>query len=199
MPAQFRTQKTDVRSQNRKQGFTLIELMIAISIIAILSAIGMVTYSQSQKLARDSRRKEDLQQIQKALSLYYSDYSSYPKLSALPAGCSNIGGDLYCYSNNATTPWIPPLIGNYINSLPKDPLKDNGDPNSGTNYGYGYMTPVAKCSGAGDGQYFMLFTRLENTSDPDRLGAKDKLLCPQNSISLITQGFNSSLYVITSY
>ena len=187
-------------SAQKSKGFTLIELMVTISIIAIISAIGMMTYSQSQKLARDSRRKQDLEQIQKALSLYYSDNNSYPFTPG--GGCASGGSTFagtYCYSNNASSPWILNLSNNYTSSLPKDPLKDMGDPNSGTNYGYGYLSANAATCGA-DGRYFVLFTRLENTSDPDRLGAKDKALFHSvSSLSNGGAGFGNNMYVITSY
>lgn len=48
-------------------GFTLIELMVAISIVAILSIVGIVVYTNVQKTARDSRRSQDLNSIANAL------------------------------------------------------------------------------------------------------------------------------------
>ena len=52
-----------------QKGFTLVELMVAISIIAILSTIGMVMFSAAQEGARDARRKGDLEDIKKAMYL----------------------------------------------------------------------------------------------------------------------------------
>jgi prepilin-type N-terminal cleavage/methylation domain-containing protein len=51
------------------RGFTLIELMVAISIVAILAAIGMVMYGSAQATARDAKRKGDLEDIKKAMYL----------------------------------------------------------------------------------------------------------------------------------
>ncbi len=56
---------------NKVKGFTLIELMVAISIIAVLSTIGMVAYSKVQLLGRDARRKQDLRAIAQALEIFY--------------------------------------------------------------------------------------------------------------------------------
>ena len=61
-----------------KKGFTLIELMVVISIIAILSSIGFATYSGLNKKTRDSRRMVDLEVIRQALELYRSDNGTYP-------------------------------------------------------------------------------------------------------------------------
>lgn len=62
----------------KKSGFTLIELLVAISIIAILSAIGLVTFSSVLKQGRDSKRQSDLRSIQSALEQYYADQFFYP-------------------------------------------------------------------------------------------------------------------------
>ena len=62
------------------QGFTLVELLIVISIITILTTIGYVAYHGATFKARDSRRKADLNAVKKALSLASSDCSGglYP-------------------------------------------------------------------------------------------------------------------------
>ncbi len=71
----------------KARGFTLIELLISISIIAILSAIGLVAYSTVLKQGRDSKRQSDLRSIQSALEQYYAKQFSYPSgLTALSSG-----------------------------------------------------------------------------------------------------------------
>jgi len=47
--------------------FTLIEILVVIAIIGILATLAMVSYSGSQKQARDTQRKSDLKQYQTAL------------------------------------------------------------------------------------------------------------------------------------
>lgn len=79
------------------KGFTLIELLITISIIAILSAIGIVTYSSVLKQGRDSKRQSDLRSIQSALEQYYSDQMAYP--SALPSPGNALTGGVKTYLN----------------------------------------------------------------------------------------------------
>ena len=50
-----------------KSGFTLVELLVVISIIAVLSVIGITLFSGAQSKARDSIRRNDLDAIKKAL------------------------------------------------------------------------------------------------------------------------------------
>lgn len=59
-------------------GFTLIELMVTIAIIAILATVGAATYSQSQKVARDGKRIGELGEIQNAIEQYYALNQKYP-------------------------------------------------------------------------------------------------------------------------
>lgn len=50
-----------------KRGFTLVELMVAISIVAILAVVGLVVYGNVQATARNSQREQSLQAIATAL------------------------------------------------------------------------------------------------------------------------------------
>ena len=56
----------------KKNGFTLLELLVVIGIIGILVALASVSYAATQVSARDSRRKQDLVAMQSALEQYYS-------------------------------------------------------------------------------------------------------------------------------
>ena len=51
-------------------GFSLIELLIVIGILAIISAIGVSGFSMAQKRARDAGRKSDLAQFRSSLESY---------------------------------------------------------------------------------------------------------------------------------
>ncbi len=66
-------------------GFTLIELMVTVAIIAILSGIGYSTYSSIQANARDAKRKADVDAIAKVLEDKYNSstglYPSYSEVS----------------------------------------------------------------------------------------------------------------------
>lgn len=59
-------------------GFTLLELLVVISIIGILVSLISVSYSTAQKKSRDAKRKSDLKSIQNAFEQYYAVHNTYP-------------------------------------------------------------------------------------------------------------------------
>jgi type II secretion system protein G len=132
------------RLRQTNRGFTLIELLIVIVIIGILVTMGTFAFISSQKKARDSKRKEDLTQIAKALEMYNSDRGVYPNSTNNTIyGC---GVTFTSICNWGTT------FGNgstitYMAKLPKDP----------TAVWYYAYTSLS------DG--FRLYARLENLED----------------------------------
>lgn len=60
------------------KGFTLIELMVVITIIAILSTIALFGISKVQASARDAKRASNLNGVRTALERYYADNQKYP-------------------------------------------------------------------------------------------------------------------------
>jgi general secretion pathway protein G len=61
-----------------KRGFTLIELLIVIMILGVLAALITGNFFTSLKKGRDAKRKADLEQITRALEMYYEDKRAYP-------------------------------------------------------------------------------------------------------------------------
>lgn len=64
---------------NRREnnGFTLVELLVVIAIIGILAAIALVSFTQSQRQARDTQRKSDLKQYQTVLENYANNHDGF--------------------------------------------------------------------------------------------------------------------------
>lgn len=60
------------------QGFSLIELLVAIAIIGLLAAGAMAGLNIAREKARDTRRIQDVNEIQKALSLYMISNNAFP-------------------------------------------------------------------------------------------------------------------------
>lgn len=96
----------------KRSGFTLIELLVVVSIIAILSAIGLVTFSSVLKQGRDSKRQSDLRSIQSALEQYYADQFFYPLGVPFGSTLNNLVG--------RPRPSLPPPLRIYLNSVPTE-------------------------------------------------------------------------------
>lgn len=135
--------------RNKPKGFTLVELLVVITIIAILSVIGMTVFGGVQKGARDAKRKGDLHAISLALEQYKSDTGTYPNYSA--------------FSDQTTASWstFSSIIGSYMVQVPYDP-KNGGTSCCGVDwYVYGYF-------GLNSGAAYRLCANLENNSDTAR-------------------------------
>src|SRR5579863_3533942 len=64
-----------------RKGFTLIEILIVVAIIAILASIVLVGLGPTQQAGRDARRLSDLHEVQNGLELYYNSCGYYPGTS----------------------------------------------------------------------------------------------------------------------
>lgn len=62
----------------KNQGFTLVELLITVSIIGIMSVVLSVSFASAQKNGRDQRRIADMKAISDAAEQYYLMRGSYP-------------------------------------------------------------------------------------------------------------------------
>lgn len=96
--------------------FTLIEILVVISIMSVLSGILLYSTNNAREKGKDARRKDDLKAVSSALVAYYADNHHYP-----PTVLVN-GSSLDYVSSTNPTGWIPNLE-TYLNKFPKDPLQ----------------------------------------------------------------------------
>ena len=140
-------------------GFTLIELLVVISIIGLLASIALVSLQTARVKARDARRLTDIEQISKALQLYYDANGYYPASGGAispSAGFSN--------SNDGGWSSLAVLLQPYISLLPIDPKQDSaGWPPNGI-HSYVYLSDD-RCGQTK--QWYMLVYRLETANSPD--------------------------------
>ncbi len=68
-----------MKRYDREKGFTLIELIIVISLIGILVGLGIPNFKNATKRARESVLKENLFTLRKLIHQYYVDKGSYPQ------------------------------------------------------------------------------------------------------------------------
>lgn len=65
---------------NKRAGFTIVELLIVIVVIAILATISVVAYQGIQTRASISARTGDMKSVESVLQLYKATYGSYPQV-----------------------------------------------------------------------------------------------------------------------
>lgn len=65
--------------QPKTRGFTIVELLVVLTIIGILAVVGNVAYDEVQKTARDEIRMTEVTQISLALAAYKSEFGYYPR------------------------------------------------------------------------------------------------------------------------
>lgn len=115
-----------------QKGFTLIELIVTMTVVAILTTVAMVSFGGTNKKARDGRRASDLQKIAVALELSRQVGGTYPAAS---------GGQ------------APALItAGYITKWPDDPKAYTYYYTRPTNYTYtisAYMEDLGSTNGTG--------------------------------------------------
>lgn len=101
--------KTHALGKNLSKGFTLIELLVVIAIIGLLASVIIASLSTVQAKARDARRMEDLNSLQKALALYSSNAGTYPIQEVAATLVNASGAGLSLINSEA------------MSTMPKDP------------------------------------------------------------------------------
>lgn len=126
----------------------MIELILVMALIAILSVIGIGSYTQATLKSRDTQRKNDLNQMAKAIELFNNDVGKYPGGVAGVMQCPTDEGEVSCGRR------ISALLGDetavYMEDTPVDP-------SNGRVY---YYEPTSTGG-------FALYAALENSEDRD--------------------------------
>lgn len=154
---------------NKKFGFTLVELLVVISIIGILTIITASSFINSQVRSRDAYRKASLKSLADALSTYYGDYGVYPTSSTVNINTliSNEGEFSYPASGNKII---------YMKKVPKEKT-------SGISQILYEVSSTAKS--------YRLYVNLENSEDND---CYTETVCDGLSYDIT----NGCCYIITS-
>ncbi len=139
------------------KGFSLIELLVVITIIAIITVVGAFRYLTVQEKARDAKRKNDIEQLRIAFDLYRADTGLYP----------NPGGGAYSV-DPATFGYL--VTNGYIDSIPSDPKRGYGGYKNG---GYMYTTnynDLIGCTAADFGVCYCIFATMERPENENEFG-----------------------------
>ncbi len=141
-----------------RSGFTLVELLVVIVVIAILASISIVAYQGIQSRARDTQHLQDVKTIAKAMEMYYADKGVYPPTNGSTK--INIG-----WVTTADASWAnleAALVPAYISSMPKDPqASQTTSPGIQGGYNYDMLRLTFHCDGQ-TMQKYMLTYRLES-------------------------------------
>lgn len=107
-----------------KRGFTIIELLVVCSIIAVLATVVVMNYKNSKITVRNAKRVQDLSDVRSALDLYKESNGSYPLTTAgsPPSGAGSMRSECNGWGPFTIENVIPGLIPSYLSSLPKDAL-----------------------------------------------------------------------------
>ncbi|MBT4850310.1 prepilin-type N-terminal cleavage/methylation domain-containing protein [Candidatus Parcubacteria bacterium] len=135
--------------KKQNKGFTLVELIIVVAIIALLAAATFVATNPAKRIgqANDAQRWSDISAIADAWAAYVADNggsnaTSSPcisgnincMISTLDGATSTTSANTACASTTNGTIWLDPLVaGSYIGDIPYDPQSSGG---TGTTTGY---------------------------------------------------------------
>lgn len=126
----------------KKSSFTLLEMLVVLGIIAVVVAIGAISFATAQKKSRDARRKTDLKSIQNAMEQYYSvcgnHYPPIPTGDPIPTiGCSTVDPTL-----------------TILNTQLKDPRTGTGYVKTGGDSSYDSYTICIPTKGPINGSFY---------------------------------------------
>lgn len=122
----------------RLSGFTIVELLIVIVVVAILATISVITYNGIQLRARDAKRAQDMAMIKKALLMYNASYGGVLRTQVYGGG----GPGGWNLSSGAN--WLTFLETEYGSKMPVDPVNTGTADPSGYELTYFYYCyPVA--------------------------------------------------------
>jgi prepilin-type N-terminal cleavage/methylation domain-containing protein len=110
-----------VRGRHIK-GFTIVELLMVIAIIAILAMIVIATYNSVSDKARFARMQSELQNTRKIIEAYNAQYGEYPKTTNNPHSnwkAADVRTDVNCQNGSHQADWIPGVT----NTLPQSDQK----------------------------------------------------------------------------
>jgi prepilin-type N-terminal cleavage/methylation domain-containing protein len=126
-------------SSKTSKGFTLIEMLVVLGILAVIITIVLVAINPAAQLtsARNTKRSADVTQILNAIDQYFIVHGS------MPAGITTTAKAIKSATGSANIDICTSLVDEFIAAMPSDP--SNGNYTDCTSYDTGYT--VAKSSG----------------------------------------------------
>lgn len=110
--------------RSKQRGFTIVELLIVIVVIAILAAIVIVAYNGITARASYSREQDDMRTLNQLIQVYMANNGTYP----------STGGNASWQGWSQAQNFIPGIVPTYASSMPQMPAS------SDTNVSYLYTS-----------------------------------------------------------
>jgi prepilin-type N-terminal cleavage/methylation domain-containing protein len=102
----------------KTKGFTLIEMIVVVAIIAILMGIVITKSSDAKAKSRDAKRISDIANMQLSLELYFDRCNQYPALTNNPLNSAYKIPDL----NSGSTCPSGITLATFLGKVPTPPL-----------------------------------------------------------------------------
>ncbi len=104
-------------------GFTLLEIIVTVTIIAILAAIAIPAYSSYREKANIARTRSELRNLLHTITLLENDTEQWPGPNPVGSTANSEVWDLNLPQAGlvATNGGFPEWNGPYVQSVPKDP------------------------------------------------------------------------------
>jgi general secretion pathway protein G len=110
---------------NGRRGFTLVELLVVIVIIAVLSAIAIPKFRDKRLTSQESAARADLKMIRSAAQRFFVDTGLFPNAQAdLTTKTKPTDGIYWNGSSWVTSPVPNSWSGPYLNKFPQCPIPD---------------------------------------------------------------------------
>jgi prepilin-type N-terminal cleavage/methylation domain-containing protein len=143
-----------------QRGFTIVELLVVIVVIAVLATLPVAAYSGMQQRTRDTQRVSDMKTIVKGLEMYKTLNGSYPAPST-----TNTVSSWEASSKNPSQFLSALKASGVMSSVPVDPV------NTGTTDQYGFLYKYYRynagtngCDAARGAYYVLAFGDAESSS-----------------------------------
>lgn len=107
----------------RPNGFTLLELLIVIGVIALLVVLGVILLGTSRERMRDAKRLSDLDTVRHALDEYFYNNNRYPQ-APTPVNLGTMGYRVICAGTPSGFAETRTACGNgaiYLDPVPAPP------------------------------------------------------------------------------
>lgn len=161
-----------------QKGFTLVELMIVVAILALIAGVTVVLVINSLKDSRDSTRVQEIEAIAEALNYYALDNGNFPCESEGYNGMIGVGGS------------IDTVLEDYMATVPADPTHDGSD------YFY-YFDAYHGCNGGPETDVFiaLMVSNFETDKYLDRHGNLEQAC----EYTFGSEGTSEPAYVVQLY